>query len=188
MNEIVEIIRSFPIIAALRHYEYLDEALHSQANVIFLLGGDIFSIGDVVNKIKAQDKIAFVHADLIDGLGRDRVAMEYIAKTIKPDGIISTRSSSIKYAKEVGLFSIQRFFLVDSQGLTTGVHEVRESMPDAIEVLPGIIHDKTGIIASQVRQPVIAGGLVEKKDDVIMALKAGAIAISTSKRELWFLE
>ncbi len=188
MDDLVEVIRSFPIIAAVRHYENLDEALRSGVNVIFLLTGDIFSIGDVVSKIKKNGKAAFVHADMIEGLGHDRASMEYIAKIIRPDGIISTRSYTIKYAREVGLFSIQRFFLVDSQGLNTGINEVRKSMPSAIEVLPGILHEKTGCVVSKVRTPVIAGGLIESKADVILALKAGAIAISASKKELWFLE
>ena len=32
----------------------------------------------------------------------------------------------------------------------------------------------------------IAGGLIETKDDVINAIKAGASGISTGKEKLWF--
>ena len=35
--------------------------------------------------------------------------------------------------------------------------------------------------------PVIAGGLISDKEDIIAALDAGATAISTTKEELWFL-
>jgi glycerol uptake operon antiterminator len=34
---------------------------------------------------------------------------------------------------------------------------------------------------------VIAGGLIQDKDDVIESLRAGAMGISTSKEEIWFL-
>jgi glycerol uptake operon antiterminator len=33
--------------------------------------------------------------------------------------------------------------------------------------------------------PVIAGGLIESKEDVIEILNAGALAISTGKKVLW---
>ena len=34
--------------------------------------------------------------------------------------------------------------------------------------------------------PVIAGGLIETKDEIFAALSAGASAISTGKKELWY--
>ena len=53
--------------------------------------------------------------------------------------------------------------------------------------MPGIacriIHEMDG----QVTVPVIAGGLIVKKDQVLEALSNGAIAISTNKAELWDL-
>ena len=33
--------------------------------------------------------------------------------------------------------------------------------------------------------PIIAGGLIDEKDDVINALKAGAVGISTTDKSLW---
>jgi len=35
--------------------------------------------------------------------------------------------------------------------------------------------------------PVIAGGLIDDKEDIMTALKAGATAISTTRQELWFI-
>ena len=34
---------------------------------------------------------------------------------------------------------------------------------------------------------MIAGGMIDDKEDVMLALKAGATAISTTKQELWFI-
>jgi glycerol uptake operon antiterminator len=52
--------------------------------------------------------------------------------------------------------------------------------------MPGAVVAK---IIAQIRQkssvPVIAGGLVENRDEVAELLKAGALAVSTSKTDLW---
>ena len=40
---------------------------------------------------------------------------------------------------------------------------------------------------NEVRVPIIAGGLIQTKKDIIESLSAGAMAISTTKQELWTL-
>lgn len=35
--------------------------------------------------------------------------------------------------------------------------------------------------------PVIAGGLIAEKADVIAAIEAGAISISSTNRKMWFI-
>ncbi len=60
--------------------------------------------------LKRKEKKAFIHMDFIEGLGKDQKAIDYINEVIGPDGIISTRSNHIKYARDIGLFTIQRFF------------------------------------------------------------------------------
>ncbi|MFQ7501917.1 MAG: glycerol-3-phosphate responsive antiterminator, partial [Blautia coccoides] len=37
------------------------------------------------------------------------------------------------------------------------------------------------------RTPVIAGGLFEDKEDIMAALSAGAVCISTTNQEVWFM-
>ena len=59
--------------------------------------------------------------------------------------------------------------------------------PDCIEILPGIMPKIIARIVRAQRIPVIAGGMIDDKEDVMQALKAGAMAISTTKQELWFI-
>ena len=42
-------------------------------------------------------------------------------------------------------------------------------------------------ITKQQHIPVIAGGLISDREDVMAALQAGAASISTTKQELWFI-
>lgn len=187
-EKILDAMRDFPIIAAVREAKDLNTALSSNAQVIFLLTGDIMNISEIVQEVKRHDKIVFVHFDLLEGLGKDNKAVEYLAEKIKPHGIISTRNNILIHAKQFDLFCIQRLFILDSQALKTGFASTKQIVPDAIEVMPGIIPSVISEISVDVHQPVIAGGLVKTKEEVINALKSGAIAVSTSEKSLWFIE
>ena len=55
-----------------------------------------------------------------------------------------------------------------------------------IEVLPGVMPKITRRICQNSRVPVIAGGLISDKEDII-ALSAGAVSISTTNQAVWFM-
>lgn len=40
-------------------------------------------------------------------------------------------------------------------------------------------------LIEKIDRPVVASGLTQDKDDVMGALKAGAIAVATSNRRVW---
>ena len=173
-----------PIIAVVRDVKDLEESLQSNASAIFLLSGTLLNIKQLVMQCKGR-KYVFLHVDLIEGLDKDLGAIQYLAEVVKPDGIISTRNQVIKYGKEMGLFTIQRYFCMDSLALRTGIKSIEQTNPDTVELLPGIIPRAVAYWTSQIVKPIIAGGMVKTKEDVIENLKNGAIAVSTSCEELW---
>lgn len=174
-----------PIIAAIRHSEdrlYLE---NKEVAVVFILKGSIMTIKDTIDAIRKMDKVVFIHLDFIEGLGKDQKAIEYVSQVLKPDGIISTRSQAIKYAKEQGLLTIQRYFLIDSLSFDTTIHSMKHIRPDFIEVMPGPIPKVITKLNHMSDIPIIAGGLIQDKEDVITTLKAGALGVSTGKVQLW---
>ena len=183
----LERLKINPIIAAVRNSEGLDRALHSEVTTIFLLNSDIFNIKKLIEKIQSRSKSVFVHMDFIEGLGNDHKAVDYLAEVIRPDGIISTRGSLIRHASSKGLFSIQRFFLIDSLSYQTAIKQVSSVKPDMIEVLPGVMPGVIKRICKEASIPVIAGGMIDTKQDIIEILKAGAIGASVGKTSLWNL-
>jgi glycerol uptake operon antiterminator len=185
MSHILEGMRENPVIAAVRREEDLQTALDSEALTIFILSCDIFNIKSIVDRVKERGKQVFIHVDLVDGLGKDNKAIDYIADEVRPTGILSTKSSSIKHAMDKGIFSIQRFFLVDSHSYDTAVKTAAAVRPDVVEIMPAVMPSVIRRICGELPMPVIAGGLIETKDDIIEVLKAGCIAASTGKRELW---
>lgn len=176
-----------PIVAAIGDYAYLDAALASPVEVVFLLSGSIFTLRETIQKIKSAQKMVFVHFDLMEGYAKDLIGLDYLLKDVVPDGIISTRNSIIKRAKERQFYSIQRLFLLDSINLNSGVVAIRANNPDAVEILPGAMPKITKYMVGKTDKPIITGGLIWDKDDVIQSIKAGASGISTSKPELWQL-
>ena len=177
-------LEEFPVIAAVREC-YFESALNSPAEVIFLLGGDIATIGEKITKTHEKGKFIFVHIDLTDGIGKDKSAVRYLW-TLGVDGIISTKSSLIKFSKEQGLITVQRFFAYDSHGIKGIGEVVGNTNPDFIEIMPGVIGKITEKF-SKWEIPLISGGLIETKQEVTEALRCGAFAVSTGKEELWYI-
>ncbi len=184
---IIESIRKNPIIPAVRREQDIQEALLSEAVTIFILNGDIFNIKKMVDTIRESGKNVFIHIDFLEGLGRDDRAIDYIAKVVKPTGIISTKSNSIKYAKKIGMFTIQRFFLIDSLSYETAIKTIHAISPDIVEIMPAVMPTVISRICRDISTPVIAGGMIQTKEEIIEILKFGSIAASTGKKSLWNL-
>lgn len=183
-KELYECLEDNPIIAAV-HDNLFEQALESPANVIFLLGGNLLNVAEKTSAARKVNKKIFLHIDLSEGIGKDRSGIEYLGRS-GADGIISTRANLIRMAKEFGLLTVQRFFAYDSQGVESINDVIYNSSPDIVEIMPGVI-GKIIERFSGSSIPLIAGGLIETKAEVTNALNLGAFAVSTGKKELWYI-
>ncbi len=188
MHDYVETIRDNPVIAAVQSQATLSAALSLRMPTVFLLNTDIFSSKASVDLCAAADCNVFLHMDLIDGLASSAKALDYVQHRISPSGIISTKSALIKYAREQGIFCIQRFFIVDSASFDNAVKTTRKNRPNMVELMPGIIPDVLRRFTAEADTPVIAGGLITQRRQVIGALSAGAVGVSTGCQGLWAQE
>ena len=117
-QELMDAIQETPVIAAVKDDAGLCNALTNEnIRVVFVLYGDICNIASIVRRIHEAGRFAAVHVDLIAGLAGKEVAVDFIRNTTEADGIISTRQSFIRRAKELGLAAILRVFLLDSIAL-----------------------------------------------------------------------
>jgi glycerol uptake operon antiterminator len=132
-----------------------------------------------------------VHMDLITGLGSGKdVAVDFIKNNIQADGIITTKGSLIERANELGLYTVLRYFVIDSMALVNIEKQDKHGIaqPDVIEILPGIIQPKImKRINDASKVPVIAGGLITDREDVMNALNNGVLAVSTTNESVWEL-
>lgn len=183
--KLIESLELNPIIAAVHDGDF-DEAVASPAEVIFYLKANLLTVRERVLAAHRAGKTILVHIDLADGVGKDRVGIAFLAEC-GVDGIISTRTQLLRYAKEMGLVAVQRFFTLDSQGMESIEETLSNPACDLIELMPGVI-GKTISRFSRGAIPLIAGGLIETKAEVTTALQCGALAVSTGKRALWYIE
>jgi glycerol uptake operon antiterminator len=172
------------IICAVRSDEDFASALISKPKVIFDLSPDISDIRKKADASHKNGKKLFIHIDLATGIGKDKSGILY-AKECGVDGIISTRGSMIKAARELGIFTVQRFFIVDSQSLSTTKDTAKSTKPDMIEIMPGLLNKTLTRLSHELSIPVIAGGLIECEEEVNSAIFCGAVSVSTGKKELW---
>ena len=186
-KEFKEALEDSPIIAAIKDDHRLHKSLNSDSRVIFILYGDIVTIADIVDTVKSSGKIAMVHIDLIAGLSSKEISVDFLKKYTKADGIITTKPALIKRAKELGFYTILRLFIIDSMAYENIDRQVTAAKPDLIEVLPALMPKIVSKICALSQTPVIAGGLVSDKDDVMSLLQAGVTSISSTNEQIWFL-
>ena len=186
MTALTEALSRHPVIASARDREAVEKAAKSSVAAIFILGGSILTLPDMISIAHAGGKFVFAHLDLAEGLGRDDAAVEWCAD-LGVDGLISTRPQLLRRASELGLITIQRLFLMDSFSFEHGKKLLRNTPPDMAEVLPGIAPKAVRQLCEALDKPVIAGGMVTEKSEILDALNAGALAVSVSRETLWNL-
>ena len=184
ISELIDCLEQNPVIAAVGEDKW-EAALTSPAQVLFHLAAELTTVKERIEQAHKAGKLLLIHIDLAEGIGKDRVGIRYLADC-GVDGIISTKAQLIRYAKEQGLLTVQRFFALDSKGMESIEEMLRITNPHLMEIMPGVI-GKAIRRFSQGRVPVIAGGLVQTKQEVTEALGCGATAVSTGQQALWYL-
>lgn len=179
-------VTASPVIAAVKDMEQLEDCLTLEnIKVVFLLFGDVCSIPEIVARAKEGGRVVMIHTDLVGGLSSGKeIVVDFIRRNTAADGIISTKPNLIRRARELKLFSILRLFVIDSMALA-GLDKLEAVRPDFIEVLPGVMPKTIRRIAQTTRIPLLAGGLIKDKEDVMAALGAGAVAVSATSRDVW---
>ena len=175
---------NYPVVAAVRSDADFEHALASDVQTVFLLKANIIEVEALVRRAHEKGKLLFLHVDFVDGLSKDAAGVRYLS-TKGIDGVISTRTGIICAAKELGITCIQRFFMVDSRSVDTALESLKQSKADLIEIMPALAYKSITRMKHSVSTPIIAGGLIEFKEEIYTALNAGASMISTGKKELW---
>ncbi|MDO5033647.1 MAG: glycerol-3-phosphate responsive antiterminator [Eubacteriales bacterium] len=179
-----KVLRKNPVIISAKNEAELLKAIENKSKVIFLLFGSICNLQQNIHLAKERGKMVFVHADRIEGSTPHKAFVDFIQNISEVDGLISTHPRLLNYAKERGLISILRVFLLDSMAVSNSLKSIAECQPDLVEVLPGIATQGFKLIQDEYNGPLIAGGLIKSAEDVLAALTAGAIGISSSNQDL----
>lgn len=183
---LLKLLKDNPIIAAVKDEDSLRKALSAQVGVIFIQFGNVCNIASIVQRAHQAEKAALVHVDLIEGLSGKEIVLDYLKNTAKADGVISSKAALLRAAKNRNMYTVHRFFLIDSLSFHSLPRQYAGSQADIIEIMPGCLAPKMlTMVQGMMKMPIIASGLVCETEDAALALSAGAIAISTSSFHIW---
>lgn len=176
------------VIMAIQNMDALDRALLCPGKILFVVSGTIASIDYGIEKTKRTGKFLFLHLDMIEGMALSGAAIDYLkAKYAGDFGIITTKNGVVKQCFDEGIPVVKRVFALDSLSVAT-IMEQREIIKraDAVEIMPGYVPDVVRRFKTAFpNKPVISGGLLEERNEVLDLFEAGCSAISTTCEELW---
>lgn len=132
-----------------------------------------------------QEKVAMVHVDLISGLSPKEVSVEYLERTYGSRWHYINKAITDQESKRTWDVYDPQIFSVGFHGFENIRQQQHIVRPDFIEVLPGVMPRVIKRICSSIKTPIIAGGLITDKEDVMAALSAGAIAVSSTNHQVW---
>lgn len=184
----LSVLADCSIIAAVNSPECFDAALESPTRAIYLLTGNPRNLPGMIERAHLCSKICLVNMDFLDGLSRDRYAVEFLAE-LKVDGIVSTRFETLKAAHALSLVTVQRTFAIDSAAITAAIKSLNQFLPDAMEVLPAMAAPKVArrLHVAHPELTLIGGGLIEGVKEIEDLLAAGVRSVSVSDQRLWLI-
>lgn len=190
MEDIIDRMNSKKIIASVKTTKNIDSVLKykDQVSASFLMTGTILTVKKFVDVIQNEGIPVFVHGEKIGGLNLNNEGLDFLAKYVKPAGILTTKTSLIKKAKEHGMLVVQRVFMIDSEVYQNVIDQNERLQPDIIEIMPSTLYPVIQSYSQLLKTPVITGGLLSTEDQVCSAINAGALAVSTSNEQLWKLD
>ncbi len=179
-------LQATPIIPAVRRFEHVDQANAAHGKIVYLLTGDPENCEMMIQKILAADKLPIVNLDLLNGFSRDKYAVNYLSRR-GASGIISTHLDPLRHAHEIGMYVIQRTFLLDSGSIDTIANQLKKSPVDALEALPAVVAPRLLelVRACSLDIPVVGGGLLRTMKEVEDLLAQGVSATSISNPRMW---
>ena len=177
-----------PIIAAVNKVEQFEVALASPAKSIYLITGNPINLPEMLRRARDAGKTCLVNIDFLEGLARDRYAVEWLAQN-GADGIVSTKMEALKAAHQFKLITVQRTFAIDSTAVTATLRCLAQFLPDAVEVLPAVAAPRVArrLHASFPNLAIIGGGLIESVREIEDLIHAGIRSVSVSDSRLWLV-
>ena len=187
-HALVTTLENTPVIPAVKTPEELPAALRAEGGVVFLLCGDILNIGELIARVHAANRRAVVHADLVAGLAPRQGAVELLPALRRGRDRLATRPLLNRRGRELGLLTVLRAFVIDSKAIESLAREAESAAPDVVEILPAPMPRVVRRLARSRRAPLIAGGLITDKEDVLAALGGSTVRLDIGRDPLEYIK
>ncbi len=175
-----------PIIPAIRKPELVEQAIASRSKLVYLLTGDPENVESMIREDSGRGE---------DSDGESRLAERILARQVRGElpearggaGHYLHASRPLRHALAIGLYGIQRTFLLDSGAMDTISNQLKNTPVHALEILPAMVAPKMleRVRAISPDLPVVGGGLIQTMKEVEELLAQGLSAVSTSNPVMW---
>lgn len=168
------------IIPAISTMKEFEKFLETKDTYGILMDFHIGLVEDAIKRAHEKKKKIILHLDLIKGLSSDESGCEYACQYLKADGVISTKGKVVETAKRNRKTAILRLFLIDSKSLEKGLALCEAVQPDYMEILPGLACSMIPYIKEKTKCPIMCGGLIRTRQQMLACIEAGAFAVTIS--------
>ncbi|MBS3987309.1 MAG: glycerol-3-phosphate responsive antiterminator [Erysipelothrix sp.] len=180
INTMIDILRNQICVPVVPSMKRLEKFIESDLIVCILQDIHISLLEHMIKMLHENNKLALVHIDMVHGISSDEHGAEFLCQRLRADGVISSKTRIIETTKKNKKIAIQRMFLIDSKSIERGIETVQKSQPDIVEVMPAIAYKIIPYIKSKISMPLIGGGLLKSKEDILQGLEAGCMAFTVS--------
>ena len=156
------------------------------ARAVLLRHCNLFELTGFLERARQRQIPTYVSIDHIDGIHADSAGIRYLSERMSITGIISTHPRVLAIAKDYGLETIQRMYVLDSTGLDAALEALDTSIIDMLDISPALVipHVIPRLLAP-LPLPFLASGLVLEAEHIRSVLRNGASGIFVSRDDLW---
>ncbi|WP_373376768.1 glycerol-3-phosphate responsive antiterminator [Cupriavidus nantongensis] len=176
-----------PVIGTLYGVDQIDAILASVAEVCIVANVELRKLQRVIATLAGAGKYVIVNIDSCEGLSQDKGGVEYLAD-IGVTSLVSTRVATIQRANRAGMVTMQKVFVTDRSTWPRSVKALEQSDPNLVQLMPAPMLSHLPEADRKALPPIVTSGFVCNSDDIRDALAHGAVAVSTSDRNLWGLD
>lgn len=180
IQPMIDILKKQICVPVVPSMKRLEKFIETDLVVCILQDIHISLLEHMIKTLHDNNKLALVHIDMVHGISSDEHGVEFLCQRLRADGVISSKTRIIETTKKNKKIAIQRMFLIDSKSIERGIETVQKSQPDIVEVMPAIAYKIIPYIKSKISMPLIGGGLLKSKEDILQGLEAGCMAFTVS--------
>lgn len=176
------------VIPSLRNLKNIEKAIKSPSEYILLSEVNIGNLKEISAICRKAKKKVLVSVDVLGGFKGDKIGVKLLKNLFQIDGVVSTNVQVLRMAKQEGLLTVYRLFMIDSRSLTRAAQILKQGDFDCVEVLPGeYAYQKVDIIKKHLSSDVqlIASGFIETQEIADKILSKDFIAVTSSQTKLW---
>lgn len=155
-----------------------------QLTTVLLRHCNLFDFRHMLARAHDQDLAVYVNVDHIGGVAPDAAGLAYLAHHLHVVGVFSSNVKVLAQAKNLGLETVQRIFILDSTGLDVACELVDRQAVDLLDLSPALAIPYA-VARTPLSLPFIGTGFISTSQQVREILRAGAIGVTVSRPELW---